>query len=44
MTQIVGLAAAWHQGKVEGSPVGTSGAGSSKTNKTSVHAEFNFFL
>ena len=44
MTQIVGLAAAWHQGKVEGSPVGTSGAGNPKTNKTSVHAEFNFFL
>ena len=44
MTQIVGLAAAWHQGKVEGNPVGTNGAGSPKTNKTSVHAEFNFFL
>ena len=44
MTQIVGLAAAWHQGKVEGNPVGTSGAGNPKTNKTSVHAEFNFFL
>ena len=44
MTQIVGLAAAWHQGKVEGDPVGTNTASSSKTNKTSVHAEFNFFL
>ena len=44
MTQIVGLAAAWHQGKIEGNPVGTGNAGSSKTNKTSVHAEFNFFL
>ena len=44
MTQIVGLAAAWHQGKVEGDPVGTNTASSPKTNKTSVHAEFNFFL
>ena len=44
MTQIVGLAAAWQQGKVEGNLVGTSGAGGSKTNKTSVHGEFNFFL
>ena len=44
MTQIVGLAAAWHQGKVEGSPVGTNSAGSPNSNKTSVHAEFNFFL
>ena len=44
MTQIVGLAAAWHQGKGEGDPMGTNNAGSPKTNKTSVHAEFNFFL
>ena len=44
MTQIVGLAAAWHQGKVEGNPMGTSSAGNPKTNKTSVHAEFQFLF
>ena len=33
MTQIVGLAAAWHQDKVEGDPVGTNIAGSPKVNK-----------
>ena len=33
MTQIVGLAAAWHQGKVEGHHVGTNIAGSPKANK-----------
>ena len=44
MTQIVGLAAAWHHGKVEADPVGTNIAGSSKVNKKPVHAEFNFFL
>ena len=44
MTQIVGLTAAWHQGKVEGDPVGTNIAGSPKVNKKPVHAEFNFFL
>ena len=44
MTQIVGLTAAWHQGKIEGDPVGTNIAGSPKGNKKTVHAEFNFFL
>ena len=44
MTQIVGLTAAWHQGKAGGDPVGTDTVGSSKANKTPVHAEFNFFL
>ena len=44
MTRIVGLTAAWHQGKVEGDPVGTNIAGSPKVNKKPVHAEFNFFL
>ena len=40
MIQIVGLAAAWHQGKVEGDPVGTNIADSPKANKKPVHAEF----
>ena len=44
MSQIVGLPAAWHQDKVEGIPVGASTASSNKTNTTSVHSEFNFFL
>ena len=44
MSQIVGLTAAGHQDKVEGSPMGTNTASTSKTNITSVHSEFNFFL
>ena len=44
MTQILGLTAAWHQGKVEEDLVGTNIAGSPKVNKMPVHAEFNFFL
>ena len=44
MTQIVGLTATWYQGKVEGDPVGTNIAGSSKVNKRPVDAEFSFFL
>ena len=44
MLQIVGLTAAWHQDKVEGSPVGANTVTSGKTNIASVHSEFNFFL
>ena len=44
MTQIVGLTAAWHQGKTGGDFVGTNIAGSPKVYKMPVHAEFNFFL
>ena len=44
MTQIVGLTAAWHQGKVEGNLVGVNAAGTPKENTNPVHAEFNFFL
>ena len=44
MTQIVGLTAAWHQGKAEGDLVGTNIVESPKVNKMPVHAEFNFFL
>ena len=44
MTQIIGLTAAWHQGKAGGDLVGTNIAGSPKVNKKPVHAEFNFFL
>ena len=44
MSQIVGLTAAWHKDKAEGSPVGANTVSSGKTNITSVHSEFNFFL
>ena len=43
MSQIIGLAAAWHQDKVEGSPVGAKTVSNTKTNITSVQSEFNFF-
>ena len=44
MSQIVGLTAAWHKDKVEGSPVGANTVSSGKANIASVHSEFNFFL
>ena len=44
MSQIVGLTAAWHQDKVEGSPMGANTVSSIKANIASVHSEFNFFL
>ena len=44
MSQIVGLTTAWQQNKVEGSPMGANTVSSGKTNITSVHSEFNFFL
>ena len=44
MSQIVGLTAAWHQDKVEGSPMGANTVSSTKANITSVYTEFNFFL
>ena len=44
MSQIVGLTAAWHQNKVEGSLVGANTVSGTKANITSVHSEFNFFL
>ena len=44
MSQIVGLTAAWQQGKVEGNPMGANTASNAKTNSNPVHTEFNFFL
>ena len=44
VSQIVGLTAAWHQDKVEGSPVLANTASSVKINISSVQSEFNFFL
>ena len=44
MTQIVGLKAAWHQGKAGKDLMGTDIAGIPKANKMPVYAEFNFFL
>ena len=44
MSQVVGLAAAWQQDKVEGNPMGANTTSNAKTNMPPVHAQFNFFL
>ena len=44
VSKLVGLTATWQPSKVEGYPMGVNTAGSPKTNNSSVHTEFNFFL
>ena len=44
MSKLVGLTAAWQPNKVEGYPMGINTSGSPKTNNSSVHTEYNFYL